>query len=286
MAPELVAGKQYDAAADIWSFGITALELSQGRPPRSREPSKDVLLKMYVRRLRVGRKNLSVCICSIHETPPTLDRECGVHSYTRSFKDMIDSCLVKDPSKRCDSRYFLIAWPESHIALVLNSYFKPHSSEAQRRRVIWSTQSSVSQLWTPLLRYNWHGSRRPSSVNPAPTASRLTTTIHNCYRWFMGFCLNNPFSFAPTPTGGWSSYDDIRTRGFQWWEFWSATRQLFFIARFSLQWWYTNRRSSRRFINSTYQWFFIFRITYKLKIIKVWPYLSNIPAPKWRHHKG
>jgi serine/threonine-protein kinase OSR1/STK39 len=51
MAPEVIAGRQYDSAADIWSFGITALELSQGRPPRSREPSKDVLLRMYVEAL-------------------------------------------------------------------------------------------------------------------------------------------------------------------------------------------------------------------------------------------
>lgn len=46
MAPELVEGRQYDSAADIWSFGITALELSQGRPPGSRRPPKEVLLRM------------------------------------------------------------------------------------------------------------------------------------------------------------------------------------------------------------------------------------------------
>jgi serine/threonine-protein kinase OSR1/STK39 len=37
---------------------------------------------------------------SINDTPPTLDREGGAHRYSRAFKDMIDSCLVKDPSKR------------------------------------------------------------------------------------------------------------------------------------------------------------------------------------------
>lgn len=48
MAPELIQGKQYDSSADIWSFGITALELTQGRPPRSRESPHAVLLQTSV----------------------------------------------------------------------------------------------------------------------------------------------------------------------------------------------------------------------------------------------
>ncbi|KAI4520891.1 Pkinase-domain-containing protein [Schizophyllum commune Loenen D] len=82
MAPEVIKGQQYDSAADIWSFGITAIELTQGRPPRSREAPSKVLMR------------------TIQEDPPTLDRDNGVHKYSRALKDIIDSCLVKDPSKR------------------------------------------------------------------------------------------------------------------------------------------------------------------------------------------
>ncbi|KAF7320020.1 STE/STE20/FRAY protein kinase [Mycena kentingensis (nom. inval.)] len=82
MAPEVIEARHYDSSADIWSFGITALELAQGRPPRSRDTPQRVLIKI------------------IQEEPPTLDRDGGTHKYSRSFKEFVDSCLVKDPTKR------------------------------------------------------------------------------------------------------------------------------------------------------------------------------------------
>ncbi|KAI0304676.1 kinase-like domain-containing protein [Russula brevipes] len=82
MAPELISGIQYDSSADIWSFGITALELAQGRAPRSRESSRTVLSHI------------------VQAAPPTLDREGGVHKYSRAFKEVVERCLVKDPSLR------------------------------------------------------------------------------------------------------------------------------------------------------------------------------------------
>ncbi|KAI0004123.1 kinase-like domain-containing protein [Russula compacta] len=82
MAPELISGIHYDSSADIWSFGITALELAQGRAPRSRESSRSVLSQI------------------VEAAPPTLDREGGVHKYSRAFKEIVERCLVKDPSLR------------------------------------------------------------------------------------------------------------------------------------------------------------------------------------------
>lgn len=37
---------------------------------------------------------------SIQEDPPTLDRDGGTFKYSRAFKEVIDSCLIKDPAKR------------------------------------------------------------------------------------------------------------------------------------------------------------------------------------------
>ncbi|KAK4050270.1 hypothetical protein OIV83_003591 [Microbotryomycetes sp. JL201] len=82
MAPEVVERKAYDSKADIWSFGITALELASGRAPNSLYPPAKVLSKTLL------------------EEPPTLDREGGRYKYSKAMKEMIESCLNKDPLKR------------------------------------------------------------------------------------------------------------------------------------------------------------------------------------------
>ncbi|KAL5518565.1 hypothetical protein ACEPAH_248 [Sanghuangporus vaninii] len=82
MAPELISGKQYDAKADIWSFGITAIELTHGRAPRSREAPARVLLK------------------TVQDAPPEFARESGQFKFSKAFKEIVESCLLKDPARR------------------------------------------------------------------------------------------------------------------------------------------------------------------------------------------
>jgi serine/threonine protein kinase len=38
MAPELIRGLDYDARVDVWSLGVTALEMADGEPPYLHEP--------------------------------------------------------------------------------------------------------------------------------------------------------------------------------------------------------------------------------------------------------
>ncbi|KAJ7737377.1 kinase-like domain-containing protein, partial [Mycena metata] len=111
MAPEVIQARNYDSSADIWSFGITALELTQGRPPRSRETPQRVLLK------------------TIQEPPPTMDRKGGAYKYSRAFKEIVDSCLIKDPSKR-----------PSAEALLQSPFFKASKRKSYLVGAILSTQ--------------------------------------------------------------------------------------------------------------------------------------------------
>ncbi|XP_010024012.2 serine/threonine-protein kinase BLUS1 [Eucalyptus grandis] len=89
MAPEVIHSHNgYGFKADIWSLGITALELAHGRPPLSHLPPSTSLLMKITKRFRFSDYEK-------HKKDDPVRRK-----FSKSFKDMVASCLCQDPSRR------------------------------------------------------------------------------------------------------------------------------------------------------------------------------------------
>lgn len=104
--------------SNIWSLGITALELAYGHAPFSSQPPAKVFL------------------LTLQHAPPSLHNTKD-KKFSHSFKQMIGTCLIKDPSKRPTAQ-----------KLIEHPFFKKVKSDDNALKCINKLPSLVDRMQT------------------------------------------------------------------------------------------------------------------------------------------
>ncbi len=88
MAPEIIREQAYDAKVDIWSLGITAIEMAEGEPPFLNEPPLRALLLITI------------------NPAPTLKDKSG--RWTPAFSHFLSRCMDLKAEKRATAEQLLM----------------------------------------------------------------------------------------------------------------------------------------------------------------------------------
>jgi mitogen-activated protein kinase kinase len=89
MAPERIQGEKYTVKSDVWSFGLTIMELAIGKFPfESEQLSDDDGAPSGI---------LDLLQQIVHEPAPKLPKS---DAFPQILEDMIQKCLLKNPDER------------------------------------------------------------------------------------------------------------------------------------------------------------------------------------------
>ncbi|XP_069157319.1 serine/threonine-protein kinase 3 isoform X5 [Procambarus clarkii] len=119
MAPEVIQEIGYDCVADIWSLGITALEMAEGKPP-------------------YGDIHPMRAIFMIPTKPPPSFREPD--QWQPEFIDFVSRCLVKNPEERAtasellQNQFIRGAQPSSILRNMLEEAMEIRESQNSNRQ--------------------------------------------------------------------------------------------------------------------------------------------------------
>lgn len=113
MQPERLQGTHYSVQSDIWSLGLSLVELAIGMYPIPPPDAKTIeaILRGRSEDDSPSHKNgprpmaiFELLDYIVNEPPPKLP--AGV--FTDEFKDFVDRCLKKNPDERADLKTLMV----------------------------------------------------------------------------------------------------------------------------------------------------------------------------------
>jgi serine/threonine protein kinase len=165
-APEVISSATFDTKIDIWSVGITAIELARWEPPYRRLHPTQALFQ-----LQSG-------------APPTLD-----NSFSLSFIDFVNLCLLKSAELRPDAESllnhrFIRNAKRCHVLTDLLEFSNTSTQQPG------STQHARSASMNA--HFNGNGPRMPMHRHTLSTGSHyLAPSTHSRARGSTGFSPPN-----------------------------------------------------------------------------------------------
>jgi len=159
MAPEVTTGTYipYDSKADIWSTGITCIELAELVPPCTHlAPMRAVL--------------------EIAKNPPPKLKNPG--NWSKDFNDFIAECLVKDPEKRKPAadllkHPFLVNCASKRELVDLINKIQQAETDFRAKPDEESSDKTPKGLTAPVSEINSGTGEINASLSPSPDPSRL-----------------------------------------------------------------------------------------------------------------